>query len=292
MTRTDIHRPSALIPEDYSFRYCFAYPGMDGAPPVNMDLIQRDRQAGIIEQHFSKGGCHVCGASYRYGAAFTHLPTGKVILVGWICAEQIEHHSWEGDRKHVLSEVKRLAARAQRRLMLRSFVEHASPELLQALRLDHGITQDIRRWLIRNGNISEAQEQLLLKLVVQARQQAEREAEEQDEVHVPVPVDGERITLEGTVVGLRWVDNDFGGAFKITLKIEAETGVWLCWGTCPQGLLDQSVDKPSNGQSGNLRGSRVRFVAKVTPGNREPHFGFFSRPTKPALLEVFTGAWA
>ena len=63
----------------------------------------------------------------------------------------------------------------------------------------------------------------------------------------------------------------------MTLKVETDAGTWLAWGTCPSGLL---------GGDFGIRGCRVRFDAKLTRSDRDEHFAFFKRPTKPAILTI------
>jgi hypothetical protein len=54
------------------------------------------------------------------------------------------------------------------------------------------------------------------------------------------------------------------------MLVVTDTG-WKVWGTMPAAL---DVD----------RGARVRFTATVKPSDDDPHFGFFSRPTKAQVL--------
>lgn len=92
-----------------------------------------------------------------------------------------------------------------------------------------------------------------------------------DKLENPEPVgqleDG-RQTIEGTVLKVKWYENDFGGAFKMTVKTDDNCRVW---GTVPSSI-----------SSDELEGKRVRFDASVTV--KDEGFGFFKRPTKAEVL--------
>ena len=90
------------------------------------------------------------------------------------------------------------------------------------------------------------------------------------EAHVPAP-EG-RVRFQGTVVSLKLVESDFGLTTKVTVKVAAENGVWLAWGTLPSSL------------SGVQRGDTVALTAALARG-RDAHFAFFKRPTKGEVIE-------
>ncbi len=92
------------------------------------------------------------------------------------------------------------------------------------------------------------------------------------ETHVQVPVDGERIDVEGEIVSVKLDEWD---RQKMTVKISTDAGTWLCWGTCPDSL-----------PAIPLRGCTVAFSATVVRGDRDEHFGFFQRPTKARLVSA------
>jgi hypothetical protein len=55
----------------------------------------------------------------------------------------------------------------------------------------------------------------------------------------------------------------------MTVKVTVpDGGVFLLWGSVPDSLL-----------GAELRGATVEFSAMVKHGDRDPSFGFFSRPT-------------
>ena len=99
MDRTDIHRPSAIIPEDYSF-VAFDYIRLEmGDILQNCAMLQEaraikkahmDRTGGKYSQHEHGGSCHVCGASAIYTVTFYHEKTNSYIKTGQDCAEKLE----------------------------------------------------------------------------------------------------------------------------------------------------------------------------------------------------------
>lgn len=93
MKRTDIHRPSAFNPTDYTF-VCARYDGTDdlqewlhsGSHEV---LKQASSQYGWAPQE-SPGTCYLCGASASYHGVFLHKPSNKLVQFGHICAEKLD----------------------------------------------------------------------------------------------------------------------------------------------------------------------------------------------------------
>jgi hypothetical protein len=86
-----------------------------------------------------------------------------------------------------------------------------------------------------------------------------------------------RQVVEGLVVSEKTRDDGFGpeGRQVLTVKIETPEGAFVIWGTSPKALREAP----------GLRGSTVRFTATLTRSDRDPSFGFFSRPAKAEVLE-------
>lgn len=268
-TRNDIHSPKNLKPADYRHVLAFAYAGTDGDPAVNMrELTELRRAFPFFRKPSGKGGCDVCGAHFRYGSAFRHV-SGEHIVVGWECAEQIDAHGGDlaNSREAVLRTLERARKLFARRIALRAFVKGATPELRRALRCEHRIVQDIRGRLIQWGQVSAAQEVLVLKI---AREEAEK-ATRPAEVKVPAP-EGRQV-VRGEVVSVKAHESAFGTTVKMTVKVQAEGGVFLVWCTVPSGF---SV----------ARGNQVEFTATLTRSDRDAGFAFGKRPTGARRLEV------
>jgi len=311
--RTDIHRPSALIPSDYVEVIFFEGKSASDSPFTPRDPNIQVALAMYLE-HGAKihGGmftCDVCGAHYIRGSLFKHVATGEIISMGHNCADKLEFLRDSNGAESLQRRQKEANLRAIERhenwLNLAAWAR-LNREYLPALKCKHRIVQDIRAKIVRFGSATEKQLDLVRKLHADSLQPAE--------LHVPIPVTGKRTLIEGLVVGTKWQDSDFGGALKIIVKVETPDGSWLVFGTAPSSLIGD-VDQiafdaweafwkahraPLDGETpeayrdrldalvipertGTLKGKRVSFTAKIEAG-REPHFGFFSRPTKAKLL--------
>lgn len=307
-TRSDIHRVSQIVPEDYRYLFSFSYAGND-SPAWNVALMIATRTGetqseatysigtwgdlrvsgrrpvapyggeGVAYLFFEKAndasGCDICGAYFRHGDVWQHKATGECIRIGHICADK---YSLLTDRSefhaHKREQVKITAAirlRRERREELRDWAK-ANADLLPALKTDHPIARDMRARVIRSPayGLSVKQVALLKKLAADADKPAEK--------HVAVPVSDKRQQVEGTVISAKIQDGPYGSTLKITVKVETPEGSYLVWGTCPNVLEYEAQNL------GGLKGARVRFMAKVTRSDRDEHFGFFKRPTQPELI--------
>lgn len=270
-SRTDIHRPSVLVPTAYTYILDFCN-SKDFMPAVNRTealTIYKLKGAHIHGGIFS---CDICGAHYTYGTLFMHDATGEIISVGHDCADKLHLLRDCEAAERLMRQAKAAGLRAietlERYMGLVAFVR-ANRALMADLAVDHPIIQDIRAKLVSTGarwGLSEKQRALILKLATESRQPPEK--------HVPVPVCEGRMLVEGTVASVKVVDSFYGQQCKITVKVETPDGSWLVYGTAPAALLDER----------DLRGKRVSFMARVERGGRDPHFGFFSRPTKLQLV--------
>lgn len=88
------------------------------------------------------------------------------------------------------------------------------------------------------------------------------------DVHDPVPADAGRIVITGEVVSLKTVESDYGTQFKMLVRDDRGFKVY---GTEPSSI------NPGKGE-------RVTFTARVERSKDDDYFGFFSRPTKAAIL--------
>ena len=123
--------------------------------------------------------------------------------------------------------------------------------------------------LIRYGNLSEKQVAFLRTLLDRMARRNVIEAERAVEKAAAAPVPSGRQVVTGEVLKVEVRDTGYGEQLKMLVK--ASPG-FLLWGSVPSGI---------NGVS---RGDRVTFSATLQPSDRDPKFGFFSRPTKASLL--------
>lgn len=145
------------------------------------------------------------------------------------------------------------------------------PGLKQALQQPHPTIQDIARRLERYGSLSDKQVAFVLRLAAQGT-----------EVHVPVSLPAnpeERVTFTGTLVSAK--HNNFGRAV-MTVRVPAEGGTWLAYGTCPQPFLD-TVPCGKDGRFAMVRGAKVEVTARLKPG-RDEYFALMQRPSARVVV--------
>jgi len=130
----------------------------------------------------------------------------------------------------------------------------------------------------------------------QAAEQADTERKEKiaadraarDAARADLPAFDGRVTIEGTVLSTKFVENNFGGSLKFL--VEHATG-WKVWGTVPAAICSINESQQGNGhtQRGIAKGDVVRFTASVQKSDRDPKFGFFSRGSKASIVKPFQG---
>mgnify|MGYP001400417867 FL=1 len=226
----------------------------------------------------SESGCDICGAHFLHGDVFRKISTGEAIVIGHMCADKMglvsNRGEWTANQKK-MARLKKDAAYQQRRLELAALrrldavkVLEAHPGLEDALKVDHYISRDLAAKLDSYGSLSPAQIALALKI---AREASEPKAEESTLPEI-APAPG-RQQIEGTVLGVKDVETDFGSTTKILVQVETGAGRFKLFGTMADSLYNDSP----------IKGARVRFTATVQP--KEAGFGFFSRPTQATRIE-------
>lgn len=290
-TRTDVHSPKNLTTEDYE--YLFA--GDNDAPGflVGVDMDWWRSITNWTPELASRGThqCHHCGAHLRYFAILRHVPSGYAIVVGETCLDnRFALATAEFQRLRQAAALDRQAQRIK--TAARDFVNGLDGDEKIALDRDvvlteafpfisedsyaHSTILDIRRKLWNtHGEATERQVAFVGKLVREARERAAYEAriaaERAAEVRVDAP-EG-RITFEGVVVSRKWRDSDFGGTFKLVIKVDdpERGGVWLVYVSEPSKIATE-------------RGDIVNLTATLTRSDRDRSFAFGSRPSKARVV--------
>jgi hypothetical protein len=222
----------------------------------------------------SMGKCGICGANYRYGDIWQHIPTGHLIHVGHDCADKYAMLADRDDFNAALESIKRRRAaviQAEHNRIIRANFLAANPGLAEALEVDHDILRDMNDKLNRYHALSEKQVAFAMKLAKEVLERASMPAE----VMIPAPVSNDRVVIRGRMISRKVQESDFGIVLRMTVKVETPAGNWLCWGTCPNELSATNGDV--------LIGCFVQFEAMLVPG-REAHFAFFKRPTKARVI--------
>lgn len=98
IVRTDIHRPSAIVPADYKFvafsvwEWSYAYDaaatGVMIAEATRLRL-HMDQTKGKWAEHQHGGSCMICGAHAIYLATYYHPASNEYICCGMDCAENM-----------------------------------------------------------------------------------------------------------------------------------------------------------------------------------------------------------
>jgi len=288
MTRTDIHRPSAIIPSEYEWVGFECVPSTgDALADVDAQLSERARirahmarTGGTYSRHAHGGNCMVCGnANAIYTVLFHHRPSNVYVRMGQDCAQKCDmgydEGRWNAFRRN-MDDARRNRAgklKAERTLSDAGLTRAWEVYVANVAVPGHDeeiIIRDIVSKLIQYGSLSDKQfgfvRNLIRRIDTRTERLAARAAEQ--EAAAPLPAAG-RVVIEGEVISTKVVDTDFGTFTKMLVR--HVTG-WKVWGTVPAAL------------AGVQKGEKVRFTATLAPSNDDPKFGFFSRPSKAEFL--------
>lgn len=276
-TRTDVFRPSAIDPADFVFVDVIdlnesLFPGQGDLLEAVQNNTDRPRT------HVSQ--CDHCGAAIRYACIHTHLPTGKPVVFGQICADETlgldSRRSLEMKRAKEAAAARRKSEKqeAERQEKLAE-VKATFPEafdILNGYDGDNEFIADVAGRFTRLGYVSEKQAAAVVR--AHARDEARRKAREA-EIEIPVP-EG-RQTVEGEVIKTEERIDEFASGYgrtvyKLVWTVKDARG-FLVWGTVPAKIASK-IEK----------GSKVRFAANLERSDRDEHFGFAKRPSKAEVL--------
>ena len=289
MRRTDIHRPAAILPEDYRF-VAFEAIKIEGigdciVAQMNRERIRADmaRTGGTYSRHAHGGNCMVYGnANAIYTALFYHAPTNTYVRMGQDCAAKVEMGLDRAaftrfrDGVHQWQEARAGKRKAEGALTERGLAEawalYTAPGASYT-RYEESTIVDIVSKLVRFGSISDKQyafiERLLVKVRDRARTDAERAVETAAALPIPEEIVGKRATVIGKVLSVKVVESAYGGQTKMLVKTDAG---WKLWVSVPSHVAIE-------------RGHRVKFDARIERSNDDPKFGFGSRPTNASIIE-------
>jgi hypothetical protein len=290
-TRTDIHRPSAIRPEDYTYAgtllpvipppaYSFGLPmevfeAAYAEWHIYMDQVAAQRKMIRDSYPESKGGhaCDHCGVHIKYGMLFEHT-NGNIIVVGEICADE----TMEVPTRALL-EIKRERERlaggreaAKRAEEVLAWIEE-DPTRIGVVgwmmdRPENSFYADLLRKMRKYGPLSPGQEAAVRKGPEREAEQAARKAREEVLQATAKDCPTGRVVITGEIVSTKWVESDFGGSLKMLVLSEEGFKVW--------GTVPSSLDAD--------RGDLVRFTGTVEPSRDDPKFGFFKRPAKAEVI--------
>jgi len=317
-TRTDIHKPSTIKPEDYDFIECH-YIGCKELDPfeciANAEAMKNirghmERTGGRYSGHEHGGTCHVCGATALYLAVWHHRQSNRYIRVGEDCCQKMSMGdvvAFNPLRRAIANAKDAKAGKMKAKVVLEELELSRAWELFNAdeaelLHIgalaqnraetlestdDYRILCDIVRKLIKYGDLSDKQIAFVRRLVYQVDNRVTVEAKRQSE-HDALPDCPEgRTTVIGEVLTTKVQDSIYGDQLKMLVK--AESG-YKVWGTIPSCLSLIEVTKEGEDkrtkQRGLARGDKVQFTAMLQRSKDDAKFGFYKRPTKAKLLEA------
>lgn len=271
--RTDVHRPSAIVPSDYD------YVGFEVMKVFDLGsaLILQEERARI-ERHMARtggkysthehgGNCGVCGSPNAvYTVLFHHRPSNTYVRMGQDCAEKCDMAYYTGSLDAFKTSVKdaRELQAGKRKAEAILADEGLSAAWTIYLGTDAGreelTVKDIVGKLVRYGSISEKQVAFLRRLLDtitnRAAITAQRAAEKASAPHWTAG----RQNITGTILKVSEQETQFGLAIKAFIKLaDGRT----CWGTMSKGE----------------RGDTVTFAAAIEPVANDPTHAFFRRPT-------------
>lgn len=307
MKRTDVHRPSAINPDDYRFVTCLYLGGGDlGAVMMNLECrailhADMERTKGTWSGHDHGGTCHICGATALYVAIYYHELTNTYIKCGEDCALKMDMGdvaAFNPLRRAIADGRAAIAGKNKARTILEDAnltevweVYNMQREGDEVQKLgyttpynsDMGvlhceikplqIMREIVGRLVKYGNISEKQLAYLPVLLKQMHNHKQVMAEREAEKAKAEPCPSGKVQICGTIVKYSLHEGYYGNSWKITVKDDRG---FLVWGTCPAGELCKET----------AVGAKVRFMAGVTPSDSDPKFGFYKRPSKFEVLEI------
>ncbi len=277
MTGRDVHSPANMISAQYVCIGGF-YQGTNqdiadaygNETSATLDQLDTSTYHGNYARNKS---CDHCGARFAHGVVFKHQPTGDLIAVGHICAND---HFGAGDWQRLRQRYEREAARARKAKARNRRVLAAAEAFLAAhnglaaaLETDHHITRDLKAKLFQWGGLSSRQLDLAHKLAKEAARPAKVE-------HYCAAPKG-RQAIEGLVLSCKDRQSDWGWSTKLLLLVgdpSTPPGAFKVWVTKPRQLRTAHVE----------RGVRIRMTCTITPTDRDPTFAIGKRPTNASVL--------
>lgn len=254
-------------------------PHLNGRTQAGRDYLAQVA-AELTASHEARGGklrvndadevhlfldCPRCGGRGRI-EGFGHIESGRCFKCGgargrWWDAMELAKQRTADERSQLRSVAKAQAEARERFRRLLGWARWHREALkdLRAMRGDR-FGADLRRQLIERGSLTEKQLAALRRAAEQARN-----APEQGTV---ASLGTGRVDLQAVVVSIK--ETDWGT--KLLLAVQAEDGEVRLYGTRPGSLQDACP------------GDRVELRAAVKPSDRDPAFGFYSRPTCAARV--------
>lgn len=252
-------------------------------------------ERGLIAEGFM-GTCGRCGGDgvVDFGNVTFNTRSGPqrlCFLCGGAKKMPLKSHKFSAQAptrlKHVLEHETKRAAAAEAEAASWAKFEQEYPEVAAFLapyvRPEDDYAADrnddflcsMRESALRWGGLTEKQ----MAAVVRSMERAETKAN-------ATPFPGGTHEVEGEIVSLADSRAYMGGKkMNMIVALAGDHVGNKIMGTIPEKVWDALRDE-ENQRTAKLVGTRVRFSAQITCGDRDPHFGFFKSPTKVEVLHV------
>lgn len=277
--RTDIHRPSAIVPTDYDF-VGFECIKIEGIGDCEVILREREhirahmeRTGGTYSRHEHGGNCMICGNVFaHYTVLFYHRPSNVYVRAGQDCAQKLEM-SDDTAFNYFTAGVRDARAavagkrKAQALLTDRGLIAAWEHRDYVGGEREEQTLRDMVRNLIRYGSWSEKQFAYAAKLLDRIATRAERLAQQAAEAEAAAPCPTGRVSIRGTVLTTRVQESHYSRFGVLKMLVKDDSG-FKVWGTVPTAAGSEDIQ----------RGARIAFKATVKPSPTDPKFGFFKRP--------------
>jgi hypothetical protein len=300
-TRTDVHRPTALVTEDYEYSHCYDSHPSEGDLGYHVHFMQMLLAEGWTFGRVHDGNtCDHCGARLRYVAVLKHLPSGTLIKVGETCLENrfsLATAQFQALRKN---------AQLNRERTKKIDTWNAWLDLTEGAQTayDYLTSDDVRQkaggndflysLLCRVSNnlpLSEKQLAAVLRSKDRDEEFAARRAEEAKNAK---PIISGKQTIIGKILSLKINESAYGDRLVMTVLDDRGFRVW---GTVPKPIeivIDRYVrEGHHSGPHAHVplykdllasREIRVKFDATVKASDRDETFGFFTRPKNGEVI--------
>ena len=254
--------------------------------------------------HPEDSRCALCGHRLKYNCVVQHTPTGEFYDIGRECMGNIEHlkaaMNWAEARcatvaKQVAAGKKAARERKAGDVRLERYCE-AHGEIAAAFKtaaefdrkhllwhkVSYAVTtlEDMRAKVRKYGSLSEKQETFALSL---QKQIADRLVSGEDELKLRdariasgLRAPSGRVTVSGTIISTKYVENDFGGSWKSLIELSNGT---RAYGTIPND--ERYLQYCGNGifvRFDAERGDEVELTATFEVSEKDPLFAFYKRP--------------
>src|SRR6516165_2645956 len=246
MTRTDVHRPSAIITEDYEF-VAFECVKIEGLGDCHIQLENRERirnhmarTGGTYSRHAHGGNCQVCGNSNAiYCAIFHHAPSNTYVRMGSECTEkvdmQLDRAAFTRFKDGVAQWRTARAGKNKAKALVedhgfaRAWVIYDQPGVAET-RYEESTLIDLISKLVKYGSLSDKQWAFIGRLLANIDTRGLRDAQRAQEAAVakaiPEEMIGRRVKIRGEVISKKLVESPYGSYMKMLVKHQDGWKVW------------------------------------------------------------------